>query len=159
MSRHSKRKQNTQTFVPLPLAANGLLRVILRIPSGTFCNVADHDHADTLPPEIGDGSGFVTFAQTMLLCKTVGFPPIPDDDILKDIAPVTLSQFIAVLNWNEISSVVAFASPASASTLASCPGRNFVNTGGGGTHSVTGTSALNPNGSMVTLGKQPWNGG
>jgi hypothetical protein len=41
-------------------------------------------------------------------------PPLPEEDMLKDMAFVTLSQFIATLNWKAMSTVVALTSPASA---------------------------------------------
>ena len=71
--------------------------------------MADQDQADVEAPDILARLGLATFPQLTLL--TVGFPPWPEDDMLNDMLLVTLSQFISVLNSNEISTVVAFVSP------------------------------------------------
>ena len=78
-------------------------------PSAKFCNVADHWKLDVSPPEMRDGSGDATVPQLGLPRKETVLP-WPEDDRLNDIDCVMLSQFIAVLNSNVMSMVVAFVS-------------------------------------------------
>jgi hypothetical protein len=146
-----------RTFVLfVPSAEGGLLTVIVRTPSGTFVRVPNHAKVEDATPERVDVFWDCTAPQWGFVM--VGTPPLPEDDMLKEMLLVTPWQFIAVLNSNEISMVVALTSLGLANIRASWPGTNLVMYGGGAVHWSIGTNALKLNGAMVTEGKQPIQG-
>lgn len=130
------------TPVVWPSAVVGLLMTISSIPSGKFSSVADKEYADTSAPYMLGGSGLVTVVHLALVI--VGALLCPDDDMFRYIAAVIVSHCIGTLNSNEMLTLVAFESLASAWMHASCPGLNFVISGAGPIHRSTGTSARKP---------------
>src|SRR6267154_424223 len=142
---HTEHKRRRHTPVDaVESAVDGSLTTISKIPSATFLNVADHDHAEAATPGICDSTGFVTVLHDTVDGSSVGGPPMPEDDKLNVTLFVTPVHDIATLNSRTTFTFVAFGSPCMTSMRASCPGKNLVSIGSGATHSVVGTNALIP---------------
>ena len=95
--------QMRPTPVETPDLAEGLARVMVKTPSGTFCRVAVHDHCDVDTPDILDGSEMNRAVHEMLAIKGV--------ELLAEVwrvrLLVTLSQSITTSNSREILIVIA----------------------------------------------------